>query len=204
MDDLRTQTIKRFLDALAAGTAAPGGGAGACMAGAMGASLLSMVASLTIGRKRYADVEPEMEKIRAQAEAVRTELTALAQLDVQVINRLMDAYQMPKETEAERARRQAELEEALVDATEVPLRTAEQTVLLFELAEALVEKGNRNAVSDATAGAVLAEAAFEIAVLNAETNLSLLNDDVFAETVRHRLAELEETRDRYSALKRKP
>nr|WP_290668830.1 cyclodeaminase/cyclohydrolase family protein [Ardenticatena sp.] len=187
MHAFREQTIGTFLDALASDVPAPGGGAAAGLAGAMGAALISMVTNLTIGRKKYADIEEEMKAIREQAEAIRVELTALADLDAQVFERVMEAYRLPRETDEQKAARQAAIREALKEATEVPLRMAEQAARLFELAVPLAEKGNKNAISDAGAGVQLANAAFETALLNVAINLSLLDDEVFAAHVRERV-----------------
>lgn len=190
MHAFREQTIGTFLDALASDAPAPGGGAAAGLAGAMGAALISMVTNLTIGRKKYADVEEEMKAIREQAEAIRVELTALAELDAQVFERVMEAYRLPRETDEQKAARKQAIREALKEATEVPLRMAEQAARLFELAVPLAEKGNKNAISDAGAGVQLANAAFETALLNVAINLSLLDDEAFAAQVRERVEAL--------------
>lgn len=198
MSDIRSKEIGSFLDELASGSATPGGGAASGLAGAMGAALLSMVTNLTIGRKKFADVEEEMQEIRTKAEAARVEMTRLAELDEEVFERVMEAYRMPKDTDDEREQRQAAIQEALVDATEVPLRSAEQASELFRLAAPVAEKGNKNAVSDVGAGVAMAEAAFESALLNVEINLSLLDGkEEFAAEVRDRVAELKAIRDEY-------
>ncbi|GAP63401.1 hypothetical protein ARMA_1824 [Ardenticatena maritima] len=197
MHAFREQTIGTFLDALASDAPAPGGGAAAGLAGAMGAALISMVTNLTIGRKKYADVEEEMKAIREQAEAIRVELTALAELDAQVFERVMEAYRLPRETDEQKAARKQAIREALKEATEVPLRMAEQAARLFELAVPLAEKGNKNAISDAGAGVQLANAAFETALLNVAINLSLLDDEAFAAQVRERVEALRAVQAEY-------
>lgn len=197
MSDFQSQDIGSFLDSLASGTATPGGGATSGVAGAMGAALLSMVANLTIGRKKYAGVADEMKDIRAKAEAIRVEMIQLAELDAQVFDRVMEAYRMPRETAEEKQVRSETIQAALRDATEVPLRSAEQATHLFKLAAPVAEKGNTNAVSDVGAGVCMADAAFESAMLNVEINLSLLDDDEFAAKVRGRLDEFKMIRDEH-------
>lgn len=197
MSDFQSQKIGAFLDALASGTATPGGGATSGVAGALGAALISMVTNLTIGRKKYADVEDEMKDVRAKAEAARVEMMQLAALDAKVFDRVMDAYRMPKETSEEQAARSEAIQAALRDATEVPLRSAEQAAQLFKLAVHVAEKGNKNAVSDVGAGVCMADAALESAMLNVEINLSMLDDKEFPAEVRERLDDLKAIRDEY-------
>lgn len=194
MMDLQAQPVGAFLDELASGNATPGGGAGAGLAGAMGAALLSMVANLTIGKKKYADVEPQMVAIRERTEAIRAEMTSLAQLDAHVFERVMAAYRMKRETETQQSARQAAIQNALMDATQVPLKTALQAAELFDHAPTLAEQGNPNAVSDVGAGLLLADAALHAALLNVEINLALINDPDFREGVREQVRTLTEGR----------
>lgn len=186
MPDLRQQTIGQFLDELASGAATPGGGAAAGLAGAMGAALMSMVANLTIGRKKYAEYEDEMRQLQARAEAVRREMTNLAEVDAAVFDKVMAAYKLPKETEEQRATREAGIQSALAEATQVPLQTMEQAAVIYELAAPLSEKGNTSAISDVGAGLLLAEAALHAALLNVKINLALLTDQALADQVRAR------------------
>ncbi len=193
---MRTQPVGTFLDELAGSSSTPGGGAASGLAGAMGAALVAMVANLTVGRKKYAGVEEEMRRLLTEAEAARAELTKLADLDAEVFNRVMEAYRMPKGTEAERAERAQAIQAALKDATQVPLRVAEQAVRVLALAQQAAEKGNVNVISDAGAGAVLADAALETAALNVAINLALIEDETFVREARRRLEACRAERDR--------
>ncbi|MCZ7572854.1 MAG: cyclodeaminase/cyclohydrolase family protein [Ardenticatenaceae bacterium] len=186
MSDLRQQTIGQFLDELASGSATPGGGAAAGLAGAMGAALMSMVANLTIGRKKYAGYEEEMRQLQARADEVRREMTNLAQRDALVFDSVMAAYKLPKDTEAQRAAREASIQRALAEATQVPLQTMEQAAAIYELAVPLSQKGNTTAISDVGAGLLLAEAALHAAMLNVKINLGLMTDQEFSDQVRRR------------------
>ena len=199
MIDIRSQTIGDFLDELASGNAAPGGGAGAAVAGAMGAALLSMVANLTVGRKKFAAVEEEVQKIKARTEEIRVEMTSLAQLDQHVFERVMGAYKMPKETEAQQSTREAAIQNTLMDATQVPLKVATWAAELFDYAPTLAEKGNGNAVSDVGVGLLLADAAMRGALMNVDINLGLLQDEAFKEGVRAQVAQLRVGRDEQKA-----
>jgi formiminotetrahydrofolate cyclodeaminase len=195
MMDIRSQTIGDFLDTLASGSATPGGGAGAAIAGAMGAALLSMVANLTVGRKKFAGVEDEMKKILARTEEIRVEMTSLAQLDAHVFERVMGAYKMPKETDAQSSAREAAIQNTLMDATQVPLKVASWAAELFDYAPVLAEKGNQNAVSDVGAGLLLADAAMHAALLNVDINLALIRDGAFTEGIRQKVAGLSAGRE---------
>lgn len=190
MSDFRQQTIGQFLDELASGAATPGGGAAAGLAGAMGAALMSMVANLTIGRKKYAEHEEEMRQLQARADDVRREMTALAERDAVVFDNVMAAYKLPKDTEEQRADRDAAIQRALVEATQVPLRTMEQAAAIYELAVPLSQKGNTTAISDVGAGLLLAEAALYAAMLNVKINLGLMTDQAFIDPVRRQTDEL--------------
>lgn len=200
MIDIRKQDLGDFLDEVAAGTAAPAGGAASALAGAMGAGLLSMVARLTIGRKAYADVQEQMKQILERCEAIRQEMTNLAQLDAHVFARVMAAYRMPKKTDAQRSTRAAAIENTLMDATQVPLKVAVQASELFDHALILARQGNKNAIGDVSAGLLLLDAAMRAALMNVDINMSLLNDEAFKEGIRQRVQTLRQGRDELKAL----
>ena len=103
---IKQSAIEKFLDDLASQNATPGGGSAAAIIGAMGAALVAMVCNLTIGKKKYADVEGEMRALLAKAEALRHRLTGMIEDDVKAFDAVMGAYGMPKETDAEKATRE--------------------------------------------------------------------------------------------------
>jgi glutamate formiminotransferase/formiminotetrahydrofolate cyclodeaminase len=170
------QAGNAFLDALAAGTATPGGGAAAAYAGAMAAGLAGMVARLTLGKKKYAEVEADMNAIVEAAERLRADLTAAVPEDSAAYEAVMAAFKLPKGTEAQQAARAEAIERATVGATEVPLRVARAAAQVLGLAAAAAEKGNVNASSDAGSAAQLALAALRSAALNVRVNAASLND----------------------------
>ncbi len=187
---LAEKTITGFMDELASSAPAPGGGSVAALAGAMGAALVSMVCNLTIGKKKYADVEEEIKAILEQSEALRRELLALLEEDVAAYTRVSEAMKMPRETEEQKAIREKALEEALKQATEVPLRVAEVCVRVMDLCRPVAEKGNVNAVSDAGVAVVMAEAGLRSAALNVLINLGWLKDEAFRKEAQARLDRL--------------
>jgi formiminotetrahydrofolate cyclodeaminase len=168
-----------FLEELAAAPATPGSGSAAALAGAMGAALVGMVCRLTIGRKRFADVEDELRAVLEQAETLRVRLTELANADSEAFDQVMTAYHLPKETEEEGAARQAAVQAALQGATLVPLETASACATVVELAAQVIEKINPNALGDAGAAALLAEAGLKSAQLNVAINLTDIHNPEF-------------------------
>lgn len=180
-----------FLDALAAGTAAPGGGSAAAYSGAAGAALVAMVARLTLGKKKYAAVEAEMQDLLNQAERLRAGLAEGVARDAAAFEAVMAAYKLPKENAEEMDKRLQAIEAATLLATQEPLQTARCSVQVMKLALRAVELGNLNAITDAGTGAALARAALTGAGLNVRTNLKLLLDQAAAAKMRAELEELE-------------
>ncbi len=183
MTQIKDTPIEKFLDALASQSATPGGGSAAAIIGAMGAALVSMVCNLTIGKKKYAEVEGDMKEVLRKAEAVRLRLTGMIQDDVK-------AYGMPKETDAEKAAREKAIQAALKQATDVPLACARAAREVIDLAAIASEKGNLNVISDAGVGVLAGYAALRSAALNVFTNARMITDKTFAEAKLKELNEL--------------
>ena len=184
-----------FLDRLAAGTAAPGGGAAAAYAGAMGAALVGMVARLTVGKKKYAEVEAQMQSVVDGADKLRASLTAAAQADSEAFEAVMEAFKLPKETAEQQTTRAEAVELAYIHAAEVPLHVARDAVATLGLAAVVAEHGNANALSDAGTAAHLAEAALAGAALNVRANATAIKDRATAASWLKELAGLEARAD---------
>lgn len=182
---------KDFLDHLAAGTPTPGGGSAAAFAGSMAASLVSMVARLTVGKKKYADVEPRMLQIIDQAEALRLQLLKTMQQDSAAFEAWMAANKLPKDTEEQVSVRSAEVEKAVINAVEVPLNTMSQTLDAMKLAFEVAEKGNINAISDAGSAGELANAGITAAGYNVRINCPGLEDASLARNYIARASQIE-------------
>jgi len=166
----------RFLDELAAGTATPGGGSAAAHAGATAAALVAMVARLTIGKKKYADVETRMWEILDQADALRGQLSAAVEQDASAFESVIAALRRPKQTEAEQSARLQALEAATLTAAEVPAQVAGEAAQVLALAVEQAETANLNAISDAASAAALARASLTCAALNVRMNVKTLQD----------------------------
>ena len=187
---LSEQTINMFLGNLASSAPTPGGGSVASLSGAMAAGLISMVCSLTIGKKQFAEIEGEVRRIQERAEGLRHELQALAQEDIEVFGRLSAAYKLPRTTDADAASRQAAIQKVTRVAAEVPLRTAQAAAALMPLCTSLASHCSRLIVSDIGVAALLARATVQSAVLNVEINLSGLEDKIFVRETRARIEDM--------------
>jgi len=169
--------INNFLDELASNSPTPGGGSVAALAGALGAALISMVGNLTIGKKKYEDVEEDIKKIISSSEKLRYELSQLIEEDVKAFNNFMATYKMPKETEDEKKIRADKIQELLIEAAKVPLTVAYKCLDVLSLSKEVAEKGNINVISDAGVAVLMAQAALESAILNVKINLRMIKDE---------------------------
>ena len=179
-----------FLDEVASGTPTPGGGTVAALAGALGAALVSMVAGLTRGKKKYAAAEPLMADAQKEAAALRARLSGLMRRDAQAFDSVLAAFRLPQATPAETAERGRAVEAATWAATRVPLETAEAALEVARWAGRMLRSGNTNAASDGLVAAALARAACEGALANVQINLQNLPDSADKQAVAGRVHEL--------------
>jgi formiminotetrahydrofolate cyclodeaminase len=172
-------TIAAYLAKLASDEPEPGGGSVAALVGALGAGLVTMVASLTLGREKYAAVETDMAKIDEAAQKLRAELSELVTLDAVAYRAVANAMKLPKDSEEQAAERTRVLQAALKGAAETPLRVVEKAVEVARLSLPAAEMGNPQAVSDAGVAALLADAAAQAGALNVKINVAWINDEDF-------------------------
>ena len=194
------QPIRHFLDKLASKSPEPGGGSVAALTGSLGAGLVSMVCSLTLGKEKYKDVQPQVEALIKESEKLRVEMQDLIQKDTEVYGGLSEVYKMPKNTDAEKATRTAKMQEALKKACQVPFEIGLKSLEVARLAQRAAEIGNVAAVSDAGVAVLLAQACAQSAALNVEINVNSIKDDAYnketwskMETVLKQVAALEKT-----------
>jgi methenyltetrahydrofolate cyclohydrolase len=174
-------SIDEFLERLASGEPTPGGGSAAAIMGAMGAALVSMVCSVSIGKKGYEAVESEMRAVRSQSETLRLRLAAMVAEDVSAFDSLMSAYKLPKVSEDDKTRRADAIQSSLRRATEVPLDCARVCAEVIGLARRAGEHGYRGVISDAGVGVLAASSAARSAALNVFINAPALKDQDFAQ-----------------------
>jgi glutamate formiminotransferase/formiminotetrahydrofolate cyclodeaminase len=175
------RTAAPFVEAVAEGTATPGGGAVAALAGALSAALAEMVARLTVGKKRYADVEETMNAIVAAASDLRGRLLDAVEEDSAAFDALMEAFRLP-EDDPERA---AAIQNSTIHATDVPLNVARLALDAMQLAEQVARQGNKNAATDAAVSVLMGLAAVEGAALNVRVNVAGLKDDGLSARYNH-------------------
>lgn len=176
-------TISNFIDELSSDSMAPGGGSVSALSGALSAGLTSMVASLTFGKKGYERSNKKMEDISIRAQELKVQLLRLVEADTEAFNSYISTLRLPKKSDNEIFARSAAIEEAARTITQVPLDTLRLCRKVITLAETVLKKGNKNALSDAFVGISQANAAGEGAYLNIRINLPEVKDKEFVSKV---------------------
>ena len=191
MKNMKDMTIAEFADMVASDSPVPGGGSMAAVSGVMGAALAEMVANLTVGKKKYVEVEEEMKEVASKASSLRTKLLNDIQRDSDSYDKVMAAYKMHKETDEEKAKRENAIQESLKSAALVPLDVAETAFEIISLTEAVVEKGNKNAVTDGLVACMMVRTAVLSALFNVKINLDSIMDEDFVKQMRSKVNEIE-------------
>lgn len=173
------QSLAEFCNELSSSSPAPGGGSVAALAGALGAALVAMVGNLTIGKKRYAVVESEMQSIIERGGELQNQLLRLVDADADAFNAVMTAMKLPKESDTEKSIRAQAIDDATKAASRTPLEVMRLVRQGLELADAVAMRGNQNSLSDAGVSALMLRTACEGAALNVRINLSGLHDEEF-------------------------
>ncbi len=181
---MKNMTLEQFANVVASNEPVPGGGSVAAVCGMLSAALSEMVANLTIGKKKYVEHEKEMFEIKEKASQLKSKLMDYIEKDSNAYNTVMDAYRLPKETPEEKEIRKLAIEEGSKLAAAIPLEVAYTSYEIMHLAEAVVLRGNSNAITDALVAAMLTRTAVLSALLNVRVNLSSISDEEF--TVRYK------------------
>ncbi len=170
------ESLSGFVGSVASPSPTPGGGSVAAHAGALGAALAQMVAGLTVGRKKYASVDAEMKEIAIRAAALGNTLSSLVARDASAYAIVSAAYKLPGDTDELQREKARQIDDALMHAAEVPLETARACADVADLAVAVAERGNTNAVSDAGVAALMAQAGCVGAAFNVRINVVAMAD----------------------------
>ena len=181
MKVLSELSVKDFLSITAGNDPVPGGGSVSALCGSLGASLGQMVAGLTIGKKKYADVEESMKETAAVFSSFLDEFTQDIDKDSDAYHAVFSAFQLPKETEEEKIVRAQKIQEATKIAAEVPLQVAQKAGRIMDFIHIVATNGNRNAVTDACVAMMCARTAVLGALLNVRINLSSIQDAEFVD-----------------------
>ena len=167
-------------DGLASKASVPGGGGASALVGAVGTALGSMVGALTVGKKKYADVEADIIALMKKAEVVRAELLKQIDEDARVFEPLSKAYGLPKETEEQKAEKARIMEACLREACSVPMEIMVKCCEAIELQKEFAAKGSSLAISDAGVGVAFCKAALQGASLNVFINTKSMTDKAYA------------------------
>ena len=184
--DMLKNDINEFLDVLGSSEPVPGGGGASALAGALAAALGLMVGSLTVGKKKYAEVEDEIKAMMTEMTELKDKLAACINKDAEMFMPLAEAYRMPKDAPD----RDEVMERCLADAATTPLEIMELSAKAIELLEGFAAKGSKLAVSDAATGAALCRGAMQGAAVNVKVNTRLMKDRAHAADLDARANEL--------------
>lgn len=183
---LKDLKVSGFLSELSSSSPAPGGGSAAALMGAIGASLVSMVCNLTLGKRGYEGVQDEVKTILDEANRLREELLKKVDEDTDAFNAFMLALKLPKGSKE----RKNAMQEALRNATLLPLSVMELSMRVLELACNLIDKGNKNAISDVGVSAISAYGSMESAYLNVLINCASISDSDFVSSTKEKAVTL--------------
>lgn len=191
--DLINGSVAAFTEKLASPAPVPGGGGACALVGAVGIALGDMVGELTVGKKKYADVEADLRALMARAQDLRVKLLACVEKDAVAFEPLSRAYGIPKDDPT----RDAVMEKCLHDAAAVPLEIFDLVCEAIEIERDFAEMGSRLVISDAATGVSFCRAALHGAAVNVKVNTRLMKDRAYADAVD---AHVDEAMTKYTAL----
>ena len=182
MSEKMTQrSCEDFVKVLSTKEPVPGGGGAAALTGAIGVALGNMVGSLTVGKKKYAEVEPEIIELKKRSDELQDKLLAMVEKDAKVFEPLSKAYGLPTETEEQKAEKERVMAIVLRDASDVPVQIMELVMEALDIVERFSQIGSRLAISDAGCAAACCRAALKAASLNVFINTKSMKDREYAE-----------------------
>lgn len=177
------KTLEEYFQEAASGVEVPGGGSVSAVAATLGSCMASMAANFTAGKKKYAGVEAEIQEILRKLEQERAILQSCIDEDAQAFLKFNEVYAMPKDTDEQKAAREAKMQQTLHGALQPPMKILTSSLACMELLPKLAEIGNQNLISDTGVAALMLRAGIYGARLNAAINLKYIKDDAFcAET----------------------
>ena len=177
-------TIKEFINKVISNDPVPGGGSVSALNGALAGALAAMVANLTIGRKKYAEVNDIMVELSSRFEKLSSRLIEDVDRDSDAYNRVFAAFKMPKDTDEEKQVRSEAIQRETKYAAQVPMEVARAVYEVLPMIDTVAQKGNSNAVTDACVSMMCARTAILGALLNVRINLTSIKDEVFVTAMR--------------------
>ncbi|MDN3514241.1 MAG: cyclodeaminase/cyclohydrolase family protein [Candidatus Brocadia sp.] len=183
----RNEPLERYLNDAAAGTSTPGGGSMAALAGALATTMASMAANLTVGKEKFKQHDAQLKKVLEKCEKSRETLLSLMEEDIKAYGEVVNAYRLPKSTGEEKIKRSEAIQNAAIVAMGVPLKTMMCCLSVSERTRELVDIANPNLISEVGVACCLADAAFQSAKLNVETNLAAIRNQNLVSKVRNEI-----------------
>ena len=177
-------TIKEFINKVISNDPVPGGGSVSALNGALAGALAAMVANLTIGRKKYAEVNDIMVELSSRFEKLSSRLIEDVDRDSDAYNRVFAAFKMPKDTDEEKQVRSEAIQRETKYAAQVPMEVARAVYEVLPMIDTVAQKGNSNAVTDACLSMMYARTAILGALLNVRINLTSIKDEAFVNAMR--------------------
>jgi len=184
------KSCKDFIDVLASKSPVPGGGGAAAMGGAIGMALSNMVGNLTVGKKKYADVEEEVKDLVKKGEKIISELEILVNKDAEVFEPLSKAYGLPRSTPEEIEFKSNTMEQCCKTACSVPMEIMRKSYQGIKIHERMGQIGTMIAISDVGCGVAFMKAALVSGSLNVIINLNAIKDETFKEATRKEMNQL--------------
>ena len=173
------EPMKKYFEEAASGAETPGGGSISGVAGALAASMVSMVCNFTTGKQKYAEFENEIQTILQRSSKKVEEMLELAVADTEGFDEITKAYNLPKETDEQKTARTEAIQAGCKAALDAPEKIFESSLEILELLKRLVDISNRNLISDVGVSAVMARAAAEAAAMNVKINLKFIKDELY-------------------------
>ncbi len=184
-------TLQQFIDKVISNDPVPGGGSVSALNGALAASLSAMVANLTVGRKKYAEVNDLMQELATRLETAARQLLADVDRDSEAYDRVFSAFKLPKDTDEQKAVRSEAIQRETKYAAQVPMEVARAVHDILPHIATVAQRGNSNAVTDACVAMMCARTAVLGALLNVKINLSSIKDEAFVKAMAEEAARLE-------------
>lgn len=186
---LKDLSIKDFVAETSSDSPAPGGGSVSALAAAQAAALLGMVANLTVKSKKYESVHEEMKKYVEELKEYELDFVEDIDRDSNSFNGVMAAFKLPKDTEEEKQKRSAVIQEEYKKAANVPLEVGLKTLKLLDYAKPLIERGNSNAITDVGVGLLNLRLAATGAFYNVKINLGSIKDEEYVAETKKKMAD---------------
>lgn len=189
-EKMTAKSCEEFISVLASSAPVPGGGGASALVGAIGTALGNMVGNLTVGKKKYADVQDEILELKARSDKLQEKFLMMVEKDAEVFEPLSKAYGLPSGTDEEKAEKERVMETVLKAASEAPFGIMELCMEAIDIVSRFSEIGSKIAISDAGCAAACCRAALNAASLNVFINTKLMKDRAYAEEMNKRAEEM--------------